>query len=120
MFGFGKIGLYIFIATAFMGAITAAYYGWKRSVEQQALIEFNQKQMDQTLRDQQDFLDKQKRLAQQQADAANALAEQNRKLSQRITTVNAYLSSKDAKIADRPSSEVLKQTIRQLQGGEVK
>ena len=117
MFGFGRIGLYLFIAIALMGSITAAYYGWKRSIEQHALMEFNQKQMEQTLRDQQEFLEKQKKLAQQQADAAASLAEQNRKLSQKISSVNTYLSSSDAKSSDRASSDVLKQTIRQLQSG---
>ena len=117
MFGFGRIGIYIFIAMAFIGSITAAYYGWKRSVEQQALMEFNQKQMEQTLRDQQEFLAKQQSIARQQAESAAALEEQNRKLSQKISSVNSYLTSAAAKSSDRPSSEVLKQTVKQLQSG---
>ena len=50
MFGLNKIGVYIFIGLMLVGSLTAAYYGWKRSVEQQVLKEFNQKQMEQTLK----------------------------------------------------------------------
>lgn len=112
-----RIGIYLFIGMMLIGSVTAAYYGWKRSVEQQALMEFNQKQMEQTLRDQQEFMKKQKVIADQQASAAAEMAEQNRKLSQKISSVGSYLNSADAKSQDRPSSEVLKRTIRQLQEG---
>ena len=114
MFGLNKIGVYIFIGIMLVGSLTAAYYGWKRSVEQQALMEFNQKQMEQTLKDQKEFAEKQKLITEQQAQATQDLMEQNQRLSQKISSVNSFLSSKDAAASDRPSSDVLKKTIEQL------
>jgi Flp pilus assembly protein TadB len=120
MFGLNKIGVYLFIGMMLIGSLTAAYYGWKRSVEQQALMEFNQKQMEQTIKDQKAFTKKQQEIAEQQAAAAEALAEQNRVLSRKISSVNTYLSSKEAADGDRPSSDVLKKTVEQLQQGQSK
>lgn len=115
MFGLSKITLYLLIAVFSVGGITTTYYVWKRNIQHQALLEFNQRQMEQNAKDQAEFVRKQQEIAEQQAAAARQLQQQNEELNRRMSGIDRYLSSSSAQ--DRPSSEVLKQTIDRLRAG---
>ena len=115
MFGLSKITLYLLIAVFSVGGITTTYYVWKRNIQHQALLEFNQKQMEQNAKDQAEFIRQQQEIATQQAAAAKALAEQNEELNRRMSGIDRYLNSGQAQ--DRPASEVLKRTIDSLRPG---
>lgn len=115
MFGLSKITIYLLIAVVSMGGITTTYYVWKRNIQHQALLEFNQKQMEQNAKDQAEFIRQQQEIATQQAAAARALAEQNDALNRRMSGIDRYLTSSQAQ--DRPASDVLKQTIDRLRTG---
>ena len=114
MFGLGKIGVYLFIGIILAGSLTAAYKGWEYSIEQRTLLELNKTQMEQIVKDQKEYTKKQQELVNQQIAATEALAEQNKILSKKLSSVNSYLNSKEASASDRPSSDVLKNTIDQL------
>lgn len=112
MFGLDKIVVYVFIALFSVGAITATYFVWKHNVRQQALVEFNMQQMEQTVKDQAEFMRQQQEIASQQAAAARDLVNQNDALSRRMGSIDRFLTSSQAQ--DRPASNVLKETIERL------
>lgn len=115
LFGGSKIVVYVFIAFTLIGSIFGIYYAWKRDIERQALMQFNQKQMEQSLKDQQEFMKKQERISKVQQEAARELVEENQKISRKLGSVTNYLSSADAKKNDRAASDILKNTIEQLE-----
>ncbi len=112
MFGLNKLTVYLLVALFAAGAVTTTYYVWKRNIEQQALLDFNRQQLEQTAREQAEFARQQQEIANQQAAAARALAAQNENLNRRIGNIDRFLSSSQAQ--DRPASDVIKQTIERL------
>lgn len=112
MFGFSKLSIYLFIAVLSLGALTTTYYVWKHNVRQQALLEFNMRQAEQTAKDQAEFARQQQEIAAQQAAAARALVDQNDALGRRMNSIDRFLTSSQAQ--DRPASNVLKETIERL------
>jgi hypothetical protein len=114
IFSGSKIVIYVFIAITLIGSGCGIYYAWKRDIERQALMDFNQKQMEQSLKDQQDFLEKQEKISKVQQEAARDLLEENQKISRKLESVSTYLGSTDAKRNDRPASDILKNTVEGL------
>jgi len=117
---FSKLGLYIFIGVFLLGTVGTTYYQWKKNVEHEALLEFNQKQIEQNLSDQKEFARKQQEIAQQQQEAAAILIQQNTQLTLKIKSIDSYLNSDAARKSDRPSSDVIKNTIDMIQQGNLK
>jgi hypothetical protein len=105
-----RIQLYIVIAIAAVGI----YFFWKHNIEQQALIEYNQRQLEQVMQDQQKFQQKMQEVESKQHAIENDLATQNEQVNKTLSTVNEYLDSKDAKTQDKPASDILKKTVDEL------
>lgn len=116
LFGGSKILIYVFIATAVIGSIGTTYYVWKRSIQREALMEYNQKQLEQNLKDKEEYIRVQAEIAEKHEAEKKRLAEENEKLNAEISKINDYLDSVEAKKADRPSSVVLRRTIENLRG----
>lgn len=114
MFGLNKIALYLIIATFLSGALGTAYYVWKKNIEHAALLEFNQKQMQQTLKDQQKFIEQQQQISDQARSAVQEMKNNNVTLRNKIMGINNYLDNSSKSGGDKPSSEVLKETVRRL------
>lgn len=117
-FGLSKIAtkliIYLVLSLVVAGSITAAYYGWKHSIEQQAILELNQRQLEQTQKDQQEFIRQQQEISDRQRAIARELEQRNRSLQTRIEATNQFINSPQAAASDRPASDVLRQTIEQL------
>lgn len=105
-----KIQLYIAAAVVIIGA----YFFWKHNIEQQALMEYNQRQLEQVVRDQQQFQQKMQKVEDKQRSIDNDLAAQNEVINNNLKSLNDYLNSAETKKADVPSSSILKNTIKQL------
>lgn len=114
LLGFSKLWLYAALAVMAVGAVTGTYYIWKSSIERAALMEFNQKQLEQTLKDQEEFRRRQEALEEQQREATRALLEQNRDVQNRIQSIQGNLNSPATAASDRPASDILKRTVEQL------
>ena len=114
LLGGSKIIVFIIIGMTLIGSIFGIYYAWKRDIERQALTGFNQKQMEQSLKDQQEFLKNQEQISRAQQEAAKNLLEENQKINRQLGSVSTYLNSADAKKSDRPASDILKNTIEEL------
>lgn len=112
----GRLPLYLAIGAFAIGLITAVYYGWKNQVEQRALLEFNQKQLEQIIRDQQLFSQKMRDIESSQREIVEDLEKQNAEIDSKLKSIDGYLLSPEAKKVDRPASIILKNTVNQLRG----
>jgi uncharacterized protein HemX len=114
MFGLSKLQLYIAGAIALIGV----YYYWKNSIEQEALMEYNQRQLQQVLEDQKAFQQKMQEVESKQRNIESELTKQNEQVTKTLSTVTEYLDSKDAKKQDKPASDIFKKTITELRGNK--
>ncbi len=117
LLGVKKIFVYLLIALASIGTLTATYYVWRHNVEQRALMKYNLEQLQQIANEQAEFINSQKEIAEQSAATAKALVERNETLDRRMSSIDRHLNSMVNQ--DRPSSEILKQTIERLRNGEI-
>ena len=113
---FGRLQLYIFIGILVFGSLTAGYYSWRSSIEREALLEYNQRQIEQDAKDKEIL---RKQLAdinakQKEIEAENT--EAKKVFSDKISSINDDLNSKAVKDADTSSSKVLKDTVSKLKG----
>lgn len=114
--GINKLWLYLAMGLTAIVALGGAYYLWKSSIEQRALMEYNVRQLQQTVREQEEFRRRQEALEEQQREATRALAEQNREVQNRIQSIQGTLNSPAAAASDRPASDILRRTVEQLRG----
>lgn len=106
----GIVGAVLFAATVLFGMLKIHDH----NVRSAALAEWNKKQMEQVIEDQ-------KRLdagVNKLREATEQMREQAKKIQQSIDDqsgrIDEYLDSDEAKKADRPSSDVLKRTMKEL------
>ncbi|MGZ4849818.1 MAG: hypothetical protein ACXV2C_00365 [Candidatus Bathyarchaeia archaeon] len=99
-----------------LGACIAGgvYLYWKHDITSAAQTQFNNAQLEKTIQEQNDYINKTKAINAAQEKTLNDLAAQNSQLTDKLKDVNDYLGSSDAMKDDRPSSKVLKTTIQKL------
>jgi hypothetical protein len=114
LLGGSKIMMYMIVGLMIFGSVTTTYYVWKRSIKREALMEYNQRQLEQTIKDKEDLLKAQEDLNKSREQALKDLEVENQKLNDQLGTISDYLDSADAKKSDRPSSLVIRKTIEQL------
>lgn len=106
----GRIQLYIAAAIAIVGI----YLYWEHTIEQRALMEYNQKQLEQSLADQEKLKKNLEQLSQKQEEIIKKNEEDRKAYEDKINGVSDYLDSALTKKADKASSEILKMTVKQL------
>lgn len=108
--------IYIYAIAAFVvfGALTATYYNWRKGIERQALLEFNQKQLEQTMADQAEFRRRMQEIAEKQEEIIKKNDEDRKAFEEKIKDAQTYIESDEAKKADRPASNLLKETVKRL------
>ena len=109
-----RIYIYAIIAVVVFGTLTGTYYSWRKSIERQALLEFNQKQLDQTIADQAEFRRKMQEIADKQEQIIKKSNEDRKVFEDKITGTQSYIESDEARKSDRPASNLLKETIKRL------
>jgi hypothetical protein len=109
-----RIYIYAIIAVVVFGALTGTYYSWRKSIERQALLEFNQKQLEQTMADQAEFRRKMQEIAEKQEAILKKNDEDRRAFEDKIKGAQTFIESEEARKSDRPASELLKETIKRL------
>ena len=77
-------------------------------------MEFNIIQLEQSIKNQEEYRQRQEALEEQQREAARLLADQNRLLNTRVHSIQRVLNSPETTANDRPASDILRQTIDQL------
>lgn len=106
--------VYVGAAAAAVLLISGVYIFWKRSVELEALQNFNRQQLEQTVRDQELFRQRQSELEEQQRIISRDLAAENNRLRTRVESIQGILTSQEAIANDRPASDILRRTIDEL------
>jgi Flp pilus assembly protein TadB len=109
-----RIYIYAVIAVVVFGALTGTYYSWRKSIERQALLEFNQKQLEQTIADQAEFRRKMQEIAEKQEEILKKNDEERRAFEDKIKGAQTFIESEEARKSDRPASDLLKETIKRL------
>ena len=109
-----RLYIYAIIAVVVFGALTGTYYSWRKSIERQALLEFNQKQLEQTMADQAEFRRKMQEIAEKQEAILKKNDEDRRAFEDKIKGAQTFIESEEARKSDRPASDLLKETIKRL------
>ena len=90
------------------------YISWKHDIEHKAILEYNQKQMEQLVKDQALFRKNMDLVLENQKTLIENEKQFTIDIDKKLSSVNTFLSSDTAKKLDRPSSEILKRTIQEL------
>lgn len=106
----GPIGKWIAIGLAAI----AVYFWWESRVEHRALLDFNQKQMEQLLKDQKELDKKLTDLRQVQDQILENEKQFKQNLDKKLSGITGFLNSEEAKKLDRSSSEILKRTLKEI------
>jgi septal ring factor EnvC (AmiA/AmiB activator) len=109
---FGKIKFYLFLLVVLVGVLIY----WKHDVEQKALLEYNQRQLEQAVKDKEEFQQKMTEIQDKQRTVEEDLAKQNNEVSQKLNNLDSYLSSSETTKQNKQSSNILKNTIIGLSG----
>lgn len=110
----GKIVGYVALGAVAIGG----YIYWEHRTEERGREEFNKKQIEQALKDSQEY---KRQLEELRGTIDRIQIEMNTKnaeLDKSLEKVNEFLNSKEAIQQDKPASPLLKETIRQLSGGK--
>lgn len=116
MFGFNKYIVYAIIIAIAIAVLSTYVIMWKSSIRTQALLEFNNKQLEQTIRDQETFITNMKSVNDSQRAIIDDTQKKNEELSKQLTDVEEFLNSEESRKNDRPASPIIKETIRRLSG----
>lgn len=111
---FGRLQLYIVIGIFVFGAMTAGYYSWRKGIEREALLEYNQRQLEQNVKDQEILKQQLEDISAKQKEVEAANAADKKAFKDKIESIDADLSTKETAATDRPASDVLKKTVTKL------
>jgi Fe2+ transport system protein B len=111
---FGRLQIIIVGGILLIGILSGIYYSWRSSIEREALLEYNQKQLEQTIKDQEEFRIKMLAIQKSQDEIVNENNKSRKIFDDQIKTTDEYLESTAVKNADKPSSDILKETIKKL------
>jgi Tfp pilus assembly protein PilE len=106
--------MYAIIAVVVLGTLTGTYYSWRKSIERQALLEYNQKQLEQNMADQAEFRRKMQEIAEKQEEIVKKNAEDRKAFEDKISNAQTYIDSEEVRKSDRPASNILKETVKRL------
>ena len=109
---FGRLQLYIFIGIISFGALTAFYYQWRKGIEREALLAYNQAQIEQNIKDQEVMKQKLLEIGTKQAEIEAANSADKKVFKGKLEEINSGIDSKGT--VDRPASEILKKTVTKL------
>jgi hypothetical protein len=111
---FGRIQLIIIGGMLLLGALTGIYYSWRSSIEREALLEYNQKQLEQSIKDKEELKQKMDLIEIDQQAAIRKNEEDRKALEEQGQTMIDSLNTEEIKKSDRGSSFVLKETVAKL------
>lgn len=114
MFGYNKYIVYGVLALIATAVITTYVLMWKHSIRQQALLEFNNKQLEQVVKDQQTFIKNMQEIQSLQKKTIDDINIKNAELQSKLNGIETYLDSDAAVNDSKESSDVLKKTIQEL------
>jgi hypothetical protein len=109
---FGRLQLYIVGGILAFGILTGIYYSWRKGIEREALLEYNQAQIEQNIKDQQAMREKLDAMAAKQKEIEAANSADKKVFKDKMDAINTDIVSVNT--VDRPASDVLKKTVSKL------
>lgn len=110
-----KYVLYGALALIAITIITGAYFSWKAAIKQEALLEFNNKQLQEVVAEQQKTNQNMKIITERSKEIVDTMNKKNEELDLKFKNFQDFLSEEESKPSPE-SSDVLKRTIRELGG----
>ena len=111
-----RIVLWVLGAAVVVSVVTGSYFYWKGSIRDAALEDFNKKQIEQVIKDAQQFQKEMSQVTKDQQEIIKKKDEQIKQLESVVSQIEEYLDSPEAKKSDRQASDVLKNTVKKLKG----
>ena len=111
---FGSLQLYIVAGVFLFGILTAGYYSWRNGIERQALLEYNQHQLEQSIKDQEVMRQQLSDIDAKQKEVQTANELEKKALKEKLEAINLDLNSKETAENEKPASDVLKKTVNKL------
>jgi len=111
---FGRLQLYIFIGILVFGTLSAGYYSWRIGIEREALLEYNQKQLEQNIKDQEAMKQQLEEISAKEKEVKTVNDAEKKALKDKLETISNDLNSKETIASDRPASNILKKTVNKL------
>ena len=113
---------YVIYALVIVGVVVGSFIfirTWENDIKKSALNDFNNKQLEQVIKDQNKFQVQLEQLNKSQQAIVDDMNIQNQSLVNKLNTVTTYLDSNQAKKDNRSSSTVLKNTIKKLENENI-
>lgn len=110
----GRIVTYVTAALFAIGIAFVALKIHESSIRNEALISFNNKQIESTLLSTQQLLKQNEQLVEKQNQILKSIKEKNDMLDASLSKIDQFLNEPDTIANDRPSSDILKRTIKSL------
>ena len=108
-----RLQLYIIGGIIAFGILTGIYYSWRKGIEREALLEYNQAQIEQNIKDQQAMREKLDAMDKKQKEIEADNARDKKDFKDKMDAINGDIISTNT--VDRPSSDVLRNTVKRLQ-----
>lgn len=116
LFG-SSIGKYVIYGIAGLiaaGVFTGLYIDWKHGIEENAVQKIKIEQLESDLASKEKLIVQQRAVMAIQAASSKELTDQVDSLNAKATELELWISSPNAMKNDRPSSKILKETIKRL------
>lgn len=107
---FGKIIMWGLGALSLVGV----YFGWKYKIKNEARAQFQAEQLRQALEDNEKFRKQMEEIDRNRQVVIEQLHRTNVELERQNRSITDWLDSEEGRKGDRPSSEILKETIRRM------
>ena len=111
---FGRLQLYIIGGIMLFAALTGFYYSWRKGIEREALLEYNQHQLEQNVKDQEAMKQQLEDINRKQKEIEATNAADKKLFKDKIELIGTDLNTKETAATDRPASDVLRKTITKL------
>jgi curved DNA-binding protein CbpA len=109
---FGRLQVIIVGGIILFGLLSGLYYSWRKGIEREALLEYNQKQIEQNIADQKAMKEKLEAMDKIQTEIKAQNQAATKEFKDKMNNISSDIDSK--KTVDRPASEVLKKTVNKL------
>ena len=107
--------IYGLVAAVIATVIGIFIHNYNETIRQAALAEYNLKQAQQTINDQNKFIEEMQRINKDKEKIVSDLINQRESVEQSLKDIEERIR-KNPKSADREASDLLKQTIKELEG----
>lgn len=113
-----KIAIYGAIILVASGLLITAKIQYDNSIRRQQTQALEIRQLKQTLAEKEKFIKSKAAIEEFYKNIIEDISKKNKELNAKVDDITEYLNSKEAETLDRPSSEILKETIRRLENNK--